>query len=119
MAFENEAGSLTAEPGERPDEPWMVWLNGGLVHILLVGVAPTRVNLLSNAGSSRPGTSSLYGLFSEHGPLHFGLAEAGADPSTVFNDTSTPPLSYAITENPYSWHRLASIFYIDQPVGTG
>jgi hypothetical protein len=29
MAFENEAGSLTAAPGERSNEPWLIWLNGG------------------------------------------------------------------------------------------
>ena len=27
--FEKENGSLTANAGERSDEPWGVWLNGG------------------------------------------------------------------------------------------
>ena len=27
--FEKENGSLTAEAGEREDEPWGIWLNGG------------------------------------------------------------------------------------------
>lgn len=31
MAFEKEEGSLTAPEGERTDEPWMIWLNGGYV----------------------------------------------------------------------------------------
>ena len=28
-AFEKENGSLTAAAGERSDEPWGIWLNGG------------------------------------------------------------------------------------------
>ena len=28
-AFEKETGSLTATTGERADEPWGIWLNGG------------------------------------------------------------------------------------------
>lgn len=30
-AFEKENGSLTAAAGERNDEPWGIWLNGGCV----------------------------------------------------------------------------------------
>lgn len=36
VAFEKEAGSLTAAANERSDEPWVIWLNGGYVFILLV-----------------------------------------------------------------------------------
>ena len=28
-AFEREDGSLSAADGERADEPWFIWLNGG------------------------------------------------------------------------------------------
>ncbi|KAJ3559619.1 hypothetical protein NM688_g231 [Phlebia brevispora] len=44
--FEKERGSLTASAGERLDEPWGIWLNGG------------------------PGSSSMLGFFFENGPLH-------------------------------------------------
>lgn len=30
-AFEREADSLAAADGERTDEPWVMWLNGGWV----------------------------------------------------------------------------------------
>jgi carboxypeptidase D len=30
-AFERENGSLTSAPGEREDEPWLIWVNGGKV----------------------------------------------------------------------------------------
>ena len=30
-ALEREDGSLTAAEGERTDEPWVIWLNGGCV----------------------------------------------------------------------------------------
>ncbi|KZT28980.1 alpha/beta-hydrolase [Neolentinus lepideus HHB14362 ss-1] len=45
-AVEKEEGSLSAKAGERSDEPWLIWLNGG------------------------PGASSLLGFFAENGPLH-------------------------------------------------
>jgi hypothetical protein len=32
--FEKEHGSLTAKAGERKDEPWGIWLNGGCVLVL-------------------------------------------------------------------------------------
>lgn len=47
-----------------------------------------------------PGTSSLYGLFDEHGPF-------------VVDD------DYNISPREYSWHKNHSILYIDQPAGTG
>ncbi|KAF9258269.1 alpha/beta-hydrolase [Marasmius fiardii PR-910] len=75
-AFEREEGSLTAQAGERENEPWLVWLNGG------------------------PGSSSQLGLMTENGPLR------------VQGD-------FSITQNNFSWHKLADAFWVDQPVGTG
>ncbi|KAL0571646.1 hypothetical protein V5O48_010319 [Marasmius crinis-equi] len=72
-AFERENGSLTAQAGERQDEPWLVWLNGG------------------------PGSSSQLGMMTENGPLR------------VQGD-------FSITQNNFSWHKLADAFWVDQPV---
>lgn len=84
VAFEKGNSSLVAAEGERSSEPWMIWLNGG------------------------PGSSSMYGLFEEHGPLRYSRTVLpGGGSSNQF------------IENPFSWHRLADIFYVDQPVGTG
>ncbi|KAG6831447.1 hypothetical protein H0H87_005119 [Tephrocybe sp. NHM501043] len=48
-----------------------------------------------------PGSSSMIGLFQEHGPCR------------ITNDSST------VTLNPYSWNNEANVLYIDQPVGVG
>ena len=48
------------------------------------------------------------GLFNENGPLHVELADG---------DTTGKKL--IMTQNPYSWHNLTDMFYVDQPVGTG
>ncbi|EGN97785.1 hypothetical protein SERLA73DRAFT_182531 [Serpula lacrymans var. lacrymans S7.3] len=57
--------------------PLVLWFNGG------------------------PGSSSMIGLFQEHGPCR------------INNDTTTVDL------NPYSWNNNANVMYIDQPVGVG
>ncbi|CAG9767350.1 unnamed protein product [Ceutorhynchus assimilis] len=56
-------------------DPVLLWLQGG------------------------PGSSSLFGLFAEHGPF------------IVENNT--------VSLREYSWHKNYSVLYIDQPVGTG
>ncbi|KAK8061664.1 carboxypeptidase-like protein [Apiospora phragmitis] len=48
-----------------------------------------------------PGCSSMNGLFSENGPV------------TWMAGTFAPQL------NPWSWHRLSNVVWVDQPVGTG
>ncbi|KAG6821213.1 hypothetical protein H0H93_004034 [Arthromyces matolae] len=70
--FEKSTGSLT----KNSQDPWGIWLNGG------------------------PGSSSMYGLFFENGPIR------------IHPD-------YSITSNAYSWNKLADYFWIDQPVGVG
>ncbi|KAJ3513592.1 hypothetical protein NLJ89_g2861 [Agrocybe chaxingu] len=48
-----------------------------------------------------PGSSSMIGLFQEHGPCR------------ITNDSSS------VTLNPHSWNNEANVLYIDQPVGVG
>ncbi|KAJ3513644.1 hypothetical protein NMY22_g14978 [Coprinellus aureogranulatus] len=73
--FEKNSGSLTAPVGGS-HEPWGIWLNGG------------------------PGTSSMYGLFYENGPIAL----------SKDNEAS---------ERQYSWDKIADYFWVDQPVGVG
>ncbi|KAJ3377406.1 hypothetical protein HDU84_008669 [Entophlyctis sp. JEL0112] len=47
-----------------------------------------------------PGCSSLEGLYTEHGPIMF------ASNGTLY-------------ANPYGWHNLANVLYVEQPIGTG
>ncbi|KAK7037692.1 hypothetical protein VNI00_010918, partial [Paramarasmius palmivorus] len=94
--FERENGSLTAGAGERQDEPWLVWLNGGYVSIIYV---PTS-QFIDICPARRPGSSSQVGMMTENGPLQ------------VQGD-------YSIAGNNFSWNRLADAFWVDQPVGVG
>ncbi|RDB15267.1 Carboxypeptidase S1 [Hypsizygus marmoreus] len=48
-----------------------------------------------------PGSSSMIGLFQEHGPCR------------ITNDSTS------VTINPHSWNNEANVLYIDQPVGVG
>ncbi|KAJ3509235.1 hypothetical protein NMY22_g16359 [Coprinellus aureogranulatus] len=73
--FEKSPGSLT-DPAGSNNEPWGIWLNGG------------------------PGSSSMYGLFYENGPIAL----------SKNNEAS---------EREYSWDKIAGYFWIDQPVGVG
>ncbi|KAI0772159.1 Alpha/Beta hydrolase protein [Irpex lacteus] len=75
--FESQKDSLTAAAGEMNDKPWAIWLQGG------------------------PGTSSLYGLFSENGPI---LMKPGTE---------------TLEANEYAWSNLVDYIWIDQPVGVG
>ena len=46
----------------------------------------------------------MLGLFTELGPLSVSV---------------DPGRNVVMEQNPYSWHNLTDIFFIDQPVGTG
>ncbi|KZP12484.1 serine carboxypeptidase [Athelia psychrophila] len=66
------------EARENPDTaPLTLWFNGG------------------------PGSSSMVGLFQEHGPCR------------ITNDSSS------VVPNPYSWNNVSNMLYIDQPIGVG
>lgn len=54
-----------------------------------------------------PGCSSLEGALQENGPVVF-----------PWNISGLPDEPY-VKLNPYSWHKLASILYVEEPVGTG
>eukprot|EP00548_Thalassiothrix_antarctica_P005196 CAMPEP_0194141190 /NCGR_PEP_ID=MMETSP0152-20130528/10651_1 /TAXON_ID=1049557 /ORGANISM="Thalassiothrix antarctica, Strain L6-D1" /LENGTH=558 /DNA_ID=CAMNT_0038839739 /DNA_START=42 /DNA_END=1715 /DNA_ORIENTATION=- len=63
----------------------------------------------SNGG---PGASSLYGLFTELGPL---LLSDESIKTDAYRETGIPSLIY----NPYAWTRLGSILIFDQPAPVG
>ena len=52
-----------------------------------------------------PGATSLYGVFENNGPMN-----------AVFEDDADTTKA---TLNPYSWHRIANMIYVDNPIGTG
>ncbi|KAG8779565.1 hypothetical protein FRC15_010063 [Serendipita sp. 397] len=70
VGFENSEGSLTASENERSNEPWMIWLNGG------------------------PGSSSMFGLFAEHGPMLLAYADGES-----YAGTYIPYITKALTLN--------------------
>ncbi|KAG6866596.1 hypothetical protein C0991_002084 [Blastosporella zonata] len=74
--FEKSTGSLTTTKSQ---EPWGIWLNGGY---------------------DGPGSSSMYGMLFENGPIRINP-------------------DYSVTSHNYSWDKLADYFWIDQPVGVG
>jgi carboxypeptidase C (cathepsin A) len=79
---------------KNPDTaPLVLWFNGGVSRIFQLSFPlPTYI---------QPGSSSMIGLFQEHGPCR------------IKDDSSTVAL------NPMSWNSEANVLYIDQPVGTG
>lgn len=54
-----------------------------------------------------PGCSSIEGILQENGPVLF-----------PFNISGHPDQPY-VKLNPYSWNQLASVVWVEQPVGTG
>lgn len=68
---------------DKANGPLLLWINGG------------------------PGSSSMFGLFLENGPLRI-------------NKTGSTEKDYVVYMNPEgSWADVASIVFLDQPIGTG
>ena len=74
-AFEKEYGSLTAAAGERGEEPWGIWLNGGFGTCF----RPWFVEYCSLM-FLRPGGSSLLGLAFEVRRFDVGHIQTDGDP---------------------------------------
>jgi hypothetical protein len=90
MAFEKEDGSLTTNEGDRGDEPWIIWLQGGLVHpcSILLEHSPTRTLLCLYPPWPLVHCfhipTRLFTLGSVHLPrivLHFGIDADANDPN--------------------------------------
>mmetsp|Transcript_22449 Transcript_22449/g.41312 ORF Transcript_22449/g.41312 Transcript_22449/m.41312 type:complete len:484 (-) Transcript_22449:86-1537(-) len=103
LAADN-VSSLPGWEGALPSPWYSGYLSFGKKHLHYVMVeAETKpetapVVLWMNGG---PGCSSMDGLFYEHGPL------------LVSDDGST------LVRNPYSWSKLATMLYLEAPVGVG
>lgn len=88
-------------PSTNPDadKEILIWLNGG------VRVPPTHAPCMLPSFQAynlpQPGCSSFEGLLQENGPF---LWQYG---------------TYKPVENPYSWHKLTHVLWVEQPIGTG
>jgi len=78
---------LFRDPNRSTSVPLVIWLNGG------------------------PGSTSMFGLFAENGPLR--VIRNGTGPNDFLVNWQDP------ASTPGSWFDVADILYIDQPVGTG
>ena len=75
--------------------PWAIWLQGGSVARVCL-VVSAYLSHVSNC--DRPGTSSLYGLFTENGPIQ------------------VVPGKESLEQNQYAWSDLIDYIWVDQPV---
>lgn len=55
-----------------------------------------------------PGCSGLFSLLYENGPLKFNLSSFNGSVDSIL-----------LGKNAYSWHKVASVLYVDAPVGAG
>jgi carboxypeptidase C (cathepsin A) len=78
---------LFRDPKRDTSVPLVIWLNGG------------------------PGSTSMFGLFAENGPLR--VSRNGTGPDDFLVDWQDPATTGG------SWFDVADVLYIDQPVGTG
>lgn len=78
----------------------VLWLNGGVSWLSSLHL-PSRWPYSISDQCLQPGCSSLMGMIQENGPF---LWPAGA---------------YEPEPNPWSWHHLSNVIYVEQPRGTG
>ncbi|KZV96767.1 alpha/beta-hydrolase [Exidia glandulosa HHB12029] len=96
---------MTSRPGH-DDDTLFFWAFESSAGSLVNATSSDPWMIWLNGGQAfiiLPGASSMLGLLLENGPIRI----------EDFSDDGTPHA------NEFSWHQLADIFYIDQPVGTG
>ncbi|KAF7370325.1 Carboxypeptidase [Mycena sanguinolenta] len=91
------AGNINVQRAGHPNNTLFFWALENSPGSLTASKSTEPWGIWLNGG---PGSSSMVGFFLENGPIR--IASDGT-----------------ISENPYSWDKVADYIWIDQPVGTG